>query len=75
MIHTQRAQEPLRGKLTRTLTGRGCPRKGETVVVKPLKRQQPRTKADKPATTTLSRAYESLRRSFTTPPTKQNPAR
>jgi hypothetical protein len=43
--------------------GRGCPRKGEAVVVKPLKRQQPRTKADESATTTLSRAYESLRSS------------
>ena len=27
--------------------GRGCPRKGEAVVVKPTSRQQPRTKAAK----------------------------
>ena len=32
--------------------GRGCPREEEAVVVKPMNRQQPRTKADKSATTT-----------------------
>lgn len=31
--------------------GRACPREEEAVVVKPMNRQQPRTKADEPATT------------------------
>jgi len=34
--------------------GRGCPREGEAAVVKPTSRQQPRSKADESATTTLS---------------------
>ena len=33
--------------------GRGCPREEEAVAVKPINRQQPRSKADESATTTL----------------------
>jgi|GEM_PF-3979053 len=44
--------------------GRGYPRNEEAVVVEPMNRQQPRTKAAKAATTTLRRCDEFLETPF-----------